>query len=371
MSQLSILKRSNHQPLSLLFQNQKQMKIKISAAVHEGGNPSDGETITTVHSDIIRSHILTRLDGPSLASLACASSQFHALSTEENLWHKVCSSTWPSVNHPRVREIISTFPFGHRSFFSDSFPLTDSKSKPLKLDVNALTLPTELISTVDIYYQDKVVYSKVEEMETSSSWSLCSPFRVDLLDPKDSAPTPIKYFGGSKHDAWLQHLEENLSLSWIVIEPTRKRALNVSSRSAVSVRRHWLTGDVQVRFGTVMEGDGRRGSSREMVECKVVVTCGGKEGGEMHVREASMVMEDMEGRGLNGKDSLVILGGVMECERRKKRNGNEGKEKYEEFEERKRERKVKRERKERALDLVCITIGLASFITFWSAVLLR
>ncbi|XVF46962.1 hypothetical protein PTKIN_Ptkin03bG0070500 [Pterospermum kingtungense] len=347
------------------------MKTQISAAVHEGGNAIDDETITTVHSDIIRSHILTRLDGPSLASLACASSQFHALSTEENLWHNVCSSTWPSVNHPRVREIISTFPSGHRSFFSESFPFTDSKSKPLTLDVNALSLPTELISAVDIYYEDKVIYSKVEEMETSSSWFLCSPFWVDLIDPKDSAPTPIKDFGGSKYEAWLQHLEENLSLSCIVIDPTRKKAVNVSSRSAVSLQRHWLTGDVQVRFGTVMEGDGRRGSSRELVECKVVVTCGGKEGGEMHVREVSMVMEDMEGKGLNGKESLVILGGVMESGRRKKRNGYKGKETYEEFEERKKERKVKKERKERALDLVCITIGLASFTTFGSAMLLN
>ncbi|XVE59616.1 hypothetical protein DITRI_Ditri05aG0060300 [Diplodiscus trichospermus] len=344
------------------------MTTKISTAVLQGGNPSD-DTITTVHPDIIQTHILTRLDGASLASLACASSLFHALSAEENLWKNICAFTWPSINHPRVQEIISTFPFGHRSFFSDSFPFPDSQ--PSKLDVNNLTLPTELIYAVDIYYQGKIIYSKVEEMETSSIWFLCSPFRVDLLDSKDSAPTPIKYFGDSKHDKWLKDLEENLTLSWIVIDPTRKNAVNVSSRSAISVQRHWLTGDVHVRFGTVMKGDGRRGSSRELVECGVVVTCGGKEGGEMHVREASMVMEDMEGKGLNGKDTLVILEGVMENSRRKKRNENEGKEKYEEFEERKRERKEMKQRKERALDLVCITIGVACFVTFWSAMLFR
>ncbi|XWS52815.1 hypothetical protein CRYUN_Cryun11dG0104500 [Craigia yunnanensis] len=344
------------------------MKIKTSTAVHQGGNATN-DKISTVHPDIIQSHILTRLDGPSLASFACASSQLHALSTEENLWQTIGSSTWPSVNHPRVQEIISTFPSGHRSFFSDSFPFLDPQ--PSKLDLNPLTLPTELVSSVDIYYQNKIIYSKVEITETSSSWFLCSPFRVDLLDPKDSAPTSIKYFGGSKDDTWLNHLEENLSLSWIVIDPTRKKAVNTSSRRAVSVQRHWLTGDVQVRFGMVMAGDERRGSSREFVECKVVVTCGGKEGGETHVREVSMVMEDMEGKGLNGKDGLVILEGVTESGRRKKGNGNEGKEKYEEFEERKRDRKERKQRKERALDLVCITIGVASFVTFWSAMLFR
>ncbi|OMO83208.1 F-box protein [Corchorus olitorius] len=208
-------------------------------------------------------------------------------------------------------------------------------------------------------------------METSSNWFLYSPFRVDLLGQKDSIPTPIKYVGGSKVDAWLKHLEENLSLSWIVIDPTRKKAVNMSSRGPVSVQRHWLTGDVQVRFGTVMAGDGWRGSAREMVECGVVVICGGKEGGEMHVNEVSMVMEDMDGKALNGKDSLVILKGVVENGRRKKLNGNEGKEKYEKFEERKRERKEGRQRNERALDLVCIAVGVAGFVAFWSAMLLR
>lgn len=165
---------------------------------------------------------------------------------------------------------------------------------------------------------------------------------MDLLDPKDSASTPVRYLGGSQDEAWLQHLEENLSLSWIVINPTRKKAVNVSSRRAVSVQRHWLTGDVQVRFGTVTAGDEGRGSSRELVECGVVVTCCGKEGGEMHVREVCMVMEDME-----------------------------GKVKFEEFQERKRGRKEENQRKERVLDLVCITVGVVGFVSFWSAILFK
>ncbi|XVF69228.1 hypothetical protein PTKIN_Ptkin11bG0064100 [Pterospermum kingtungense] len=343
------------------------MKIEASTtAVHQGGD----DEISALHSDIIQSHILTRLDGASLSSLACASSQLHALSTQQNLWQNICSSNWPSVSHPHVQQIISTFPSGHRSFFSDAFPFVDLQ--PSKLEDDSLALPTELISAVDIYYQNKVIYSKVEETDTSSAWFLCSPFRVDLLDPKDSAPTPIKYFGGSQDDTWLKHLEENLSLSWIVMDPTRKKAVNVSSRRAVSVQRHWLTGDVQVRFGMVMGGgDERRGSSRELVECGVVVTCGGKEGGKTHVTEVSMVMDDMDGKGLKGKDSLVILQKVMESGIRKKGNGNEGKEKYEEFEERKRERQKRKQKKERALDLICITIGVASFVTFWSAMLFR
>ncbi|MBA0578807.1 F-box protein At2g27310 [Gossypium raimondii] len=341
------------------------MNSTTSLPLHQGGITP----ISALHPDIFQSHILALLDGPSLASLACVSSQLHALSTHDILWFNICSSTWPSLNHPRLQQIISTFPSGHRSFFSDSFPFPDLQ--PLKLDVNSCTLPTELIFAVDVYYQNQIIYSKVEELDTSSSWFLCSPFRVDLLDPKDSASTPVRYLGGSQDEAWLQHLEENLSLSWIVINPTRKKAVNVSSRRAVSVQRHWLTGDVQVRFGTVTAGDEGRGSSRELVECGVVVTCCGKEGGEMHVREVCMVMEDMEGKGLNGKDSLVILEGVIEQGRRKGGEGNEGKGKFEEFQERKRERKEENQRKERVLDLVCITVGVVGFVSFWSAILFK
>ncbi|KAE8691065.1 putative Leucine-rich repeat family protein [Hibiscus syriacus] len=343
------------------------MNTVTSTALRHGGDAS----VSALHPDVFQSHILSRLDGASLASLASVSSQLHALSNEEHLWRNICSSTWPSVNHPRVQQIISTFPSGHRSFFSDSFPFP--VPRPLNPAVNnTSTLPTELIFAVDVYYQNEIIYSKVEEIDTSSSWFLCSPFRVDLLDPKDSASIPVKYSNGSEDETWLKHKEENLSLSWIVIDPTRKRAVNMSSRRAVSVQQHWLTGDVHMRFGTVVSGDERRGSAREWVECGVVVTCIGKEGGEMQVREVSMVMEDMEGKGLNGKDSLVILEGIIgEGRRRKERDGNEGKEKYEEFQERKRERKEEKQRKERVLDLVCITVGVAGFLTFWSAILFK
>ncbi|GMI92267.1 hypothetical protein like AT2G27310 [Hibiscus trionum] len=316
---------------------------------------SGGETIAVLHSDIIRALILTRLDGPNLASTACVSSHLRSLSTEENLWRDICYSTWPSVNQPRIQQVISTFPSGHRSFFSDAFPFPDLQ--PLKLSVSSLPLATELISAVDIYYQGKPICSKVVEMETSSNWFLSSPFRVDLLGPNDPAPMSHVKHGNCNDDTWLKHLEENLSLSWIVIDVARKKAVNMSGERAVWVQRHWLTGNVQVRFGTVMEGDGRWGSSKDLVECGVVVTCGEiqNEGEGMHVREVSMRMEDMDGKGLSGEESLVILQRVIESGRSwKRRKGKGGEVKYEEFEESKRQRKERNERKDRISDLICI-----------------
>ncbi|KAB2028184.1 hypothetical protein ES319_D05G081800v1 [Gossypium barbadense] len=337
-----------------------------SSSIAKGG---DG-IITTLHPDIIRALILTRLDGPDLASTACVSSYLRSLSTEENLWRDICCSTWPSLDHPRLKQVISTFPYGHRSFFSESFPFPNPQ--PPKPNVRgSLALATELISAVDIYYHGNPIYSKVVEMETSSSWFLSTPFRLNLLGVDNPAPrSPIKY-GSSNDDTWLKHLEENLSSSWIIVDPTREKAVNMSSKRAVSVERHWLTGDVQVRYGRVMEGDEGWGSSRELVACGVVVTCGekGGEGEKMHVREVCMRMEDMDGKGLSGEESLVILERAMGSGRSWKGKGKGEKEKYEEFMAKKRERKERNLKKDRVWDLICIFSIFAACGAFWWFVL--
>ncbi|KAF5744897.1 F-box protein [Tripterygium wilfordii] len=329
-----------------------------------------GTTISTVHPDIIQTHILTRLDGPTLASAACVSSQLHALSTQDKLWRHICSSTWPSVDDPRVSNLISAFPAGHRSFYNDSFTILDHNQQLLKRNPESLVPTSKLVSAVDIFYKEKLIFSRVQEMETVSGWFLCSPFRVDLLDPKETVSTPVTKVG--ENEAWLKHMEDNLKLSWIVIDPTRRRAANISTGKPVFVQRHWLTGEVQVRFGSIMVGEGRRGSETEFVDCGVVVTWGGKEGGELHVSEVSMVVEDMEGRNLNGRDSLVILQDALDAgKRRKVRSGKEGKERYEEYVERKRERNGGKQRRERALDMACIATGVTVFLSFWTFILFR
>ncbi|XP_050216689.1 F-box protein At2g27310-like [Mercurialis annua] len=330
------------------------------------------ETFSALNHDILQTHILTRLDGPTLASVSCASSDLHSLSSEDKLWQNICTSTWPSVNDPLISTLISTFPSGHRSFFSDSYPLLHHQ-RPSCTNLEALfptVTTTELVSAVDIYYQNVPIFSKVEKTEAVTGWFLNSPFRVDLLEPKEFVPTRIQQVGGE--DSWLKQLEENLTLSWILIDPKDKRAVNMSSNRAVSVQRHWLTGEVQVKFATILGGERGGGGEKAEVGCEVVVTCGGKEGGEVQVRDVSMGMEDMEGKALMGKESLVILKEAMEKGERKKLVAGKGmKEKYGEFVERRRERKETKERRENVLDWICIGAGVTCFVAFWSFVLFR
>lgn len=364
--------------------------LKVAAAELDGGDEA-AASIAKVHPEIVRAHILTRLDGPTLAALTCASAQLNALSSDDKLWRDVCASTWPSTRDPLARQAISTFPSGHRSLFSDSYPLLHHPKAPRRqkrsayYDCPSSSPTTELISAVDIFYKDEAVFSRVHAAETESGWFRCSPFRVDLLSTKESVPTGItRSPAGHDEDEWLKHLEENLTMSWIVIDPATKRAVNLSSRDPVSVQRHWLTGDIQVRYGTVVAGEPRRGSAAEVVQFGAVVTFGagkskgggggGGGGGDWEeVTEVSLQVEDMEGRNLNGRDSLVILRAAMAGGRRRKmgRERGEAKEQFEEFEEMKRERKRRQHRAERALDLACMAAGVTIFVAFWSFILFR
>lgn len=219
-----------------------------------------------------------------------------------------------------------------------------------------------MISAVDIYYDDQLLYSKVLVTDTRSSWFLASPFRLDLLEPKESVPTPLKFDDG----ACAGLAGERLRVNWIVIDPCRKRAVNVASVKAVESRRHWLTEGIQLRYATVAGVGGR-----EPVQLAVVVNCSGEEGGEVQLREVSMVVEDMEGVSLGGEESVVILGDAMEGWRCKRSVAWE-KEVYDVFQRRRMELREMRQRRERNLDMLCVAIGFCIFLlAIWITFLRR
>ncbi|ESQ50157.1 hypothetical protein EUTSA_v10002035mg [Eutrema salsugineum] len=331
------------------------------------------DSISTLHPDIIQTQILTRLDGPTLASTASTSSYLQTLCTEQKLWRELSTATWPSINDSRVVQAISSFPSGYRSFFADSYPFTEHTWQSENQDP-----PTAgLISAVDLYYRGELIYSKVQEMETEG-WILSTPFRVDMLDLKESVQTRIRYPGGD-YEAWVKDMEESMKLNWIVIDPIKKRAANISSRKAVSAKRNWLTGDLEIRFSTVAAAIGKNA-----VEVAAVVSCGSAEawkevdeevGGEVHVRDVRLQVEDIEGKCLKGRDSLVILQGLLEgkrcCKDGEERRRRRGKERYEEYVEMKTRWREKKERIEKAQDTVCMVFGFSLFVLLWSFILLR
>lgn len=321
--------------------------------------------ITAVHPDVIRTLILTKLDGPTLISASFASSQLKNLCSDDNLWRKICNSSWPSTSDPLIRNAVANFPSGHRSLFSDSFPsITQNERNPITgNNSNWRFSSPELLSAVDIHFGGNLLYSKVLTTETGSGWFMSSPFRIELLGHKEFLPTPVKFDGEDGNCK--SELQEKMKLSWILVDPMKNRAVNISSLSPVSVRRHWLTGELKVRYSTVVGS----GAGEGLVQCGIVVTCEGKEGGELHVREVSMQIEDMDGKVLCGKNSLVILGDVIEGGRKKKKE-NEFKKNYENFLELKKKWKENKQKREKRLDMVCIASGIIIFISFWSLIVL-
>ncbi|GFZ07284.1 hypothetical protein Acr_19g0002210 [Actinidia rufa] len=159
-----------------------------TATVDQGGDT----TISAVHPDILRTHILTRLDGPTLASAGCASAQLHARSPPKRT--SGAKSATPRVRPP----------------------------------------PTHV----------------------SVTSSLPSPPVTGRSTPTPSLPSTT-----ATHE-------------------TRSGGPEL------------VDGNVELRYVTVLAGDKRS----EWVQCVAVVTCGGGEGGGLHVREVSWHMEDMEGK---------------------------------------------------------------------------
>ncbi|KAL2328440.1 hypothetical protein Fmac_021867 [Flemingia macrophylla] len=316
-------------------------------------------SLATLHPDIIHTHILTRLDGATLATAASVSSLMHRLCTQDDLWRHICTATWPSLQDPAARHVISTLPAAHRSIFSDAFPSLHHLSLPTRLPPPPPP-PPELISAVDIYYQGNPLFSRVKRTPTQTNWFLSSPLWLDALEPNELIPTTVKY--ARKNGEWLRNLEENLSLSWIVVDPRVGRAANVSSRRAVAARRHWLTREVEVLYTVEMAGDKQHATER--VQCVIKVTCCGKDGGELHVREVNLVMEDTEGRHVTGKEGLAILQRAMVSGERKKIDHVGNKERFQNFTCLVKQRRESKHKREKARDIASTLLALVALILF-------
>ncbi|CAA2987589.1 probable F-box At2g36090 [Olea europaea subsp. europaea] len=324
-------------------------------------------SFSSLHPDIIEAHILPRLDGPTLAATSCSSTTLHQLSSQDHLWSKKCHSTWPSTRSPRVCHVISTYPGGGpRNFFAHAFPLLEEDHSSSKLSRSSPSAPppSELISAVDIHYKEKLIFSKVQETETVTGWFRCSPFRIDLLEPKDVIPTPIELPDG---DDTCTVIFNDMTLSWILIDPIGRLAVNLSSHKPVTVQRHWLTGEVQVSFASILA------AARGHVQCEIVVTCGVSEEGEMmQMREISLAIEDMDGMHRNGKECLGILQRAMGGKKGKGRNRvEEGQRMYKEYLEMKKERRERKVRTERTLDILCVAFGVSCFVGFLCFIFFR
>lgn len=91
-----------------------------------------------------------------------------------------------------------------------------------------------------------------------------------------------------------------------MVDRTGDRVVDVSSWKPVEVETNWFSGNVRVRFSTAV-GEGRA-AVVAAVMCSVV-----------GVREVGLTVEDGDGVQMNGMDSMVVIGKMMDGERRGRR----------------------------------------------------
>lgn len=168
--------------------------------------------------------------------------------------------------------------------------------------------PRRLISAVDVRYHGDLVFSRAVETDASSGRFARSPFVIDLLEPEEVVPTPLRELPDANST-------DSLTLSWIMVDPEGKRAANLSSLKVLDIWRYFA-GEVHGQFFCVLGGE--KGTARELVQFDIAIVLGEDRDGRVEVRNLGMWAEDLEMKQLNGENSLGILerGALGTTERR-------------------------------------------------------
>ncbi|XP_073154090.1 F-box protein At2g27310-like [Henckelia pumila] len=187
---------------------------------------------------------------------------------------------WPSTADPRVLAAISS----HRWFYSDSDRLPRLTC--------CLSDTKKLIFAVYIYYDDRVIFSKVLEMETVSDPFLSRPLKLSFLGSGETVPiTPLKY----DTDDCTSLAKQHLRVSWIV-DPSTKRAVNIASHKAVNYDLSQCSDRVDLSYATVAAA-----ATGKLVEFSVLITCDRK-GREIIVKHVKMeIMDEFQFKDPSGR----------------------------------------------------------------------
>ncbi|XP_076938293.1 F-box protein At2g27310-like [Bidens hawaiensis] len=342
-------------------------------------------SLSDIHPDIIQTHILPRQDARSLSTLATVSSYLNTLCSDHSLWSHISKATWPSITHPLVDDIISTFPGGHKSLFQDSFPsLTTTvnrhHSRYNKINITH-PLPSQLISAVDIRYQTDIIYSTVQFTDITTDFlssELLIKLKADETSNNNNRYIDMKVdeFAGVEEEK-LPHLKDSVTLNWIIIDPTLKRTGNLSTIKPVAVKKDWTTNETLVQYVTVLPGC----DPGEMVKCRIQVVLGVGHKVGLKVKEVTLMASNLGSCCLKGREFLVILRRAIIEENnivtRVAAGEKEGRKRRLEFKEVKRQRRelLRMEEDKRDSDIVKKSIGLlVSFcfsVYFFSLMMLQ
>ncbi|KAL6003750.1 hypothetical protein ACLOJK_004296 [Asimina triloba] len=361
-----------------------------------------------LHQDLL-AQIMARVDGPSLAAAACTCSDLRGVAHEEKLWKDVCHATWPSTQGKRAQNVLGSSAVCFSKFYADAYPLIVYKesedARGRRWQQTTPVLPSNLVSFVDVYYKRVCIFSKVLhgipgandaggdehaccEGRRQHEWFMDGPFRIDVLNYQDmmSSSQDNDDDGDGSDDEGSEDgeamgsllsvpfvekkergcgklcrkLEENVRLSWVLLDTRTGRAVSLSSWKSVSVQRHWPSeSDFLMRFGCVVPVE-EKVMQCGPAECMISVRCRLLEReGCLKWMEISMQVEDKEGAHVTGEKSLKVLEGALGCER--SRYWEEFEKGYGKYVKEKREVRDKKLKSEQLVDRLSVLSGIGVF----------
>lgn len=360
-----------------------------------------------VNTDVLY-EVLRRVDGVTLATAACAGSLFYSVSSNEEMWERVCNQLWPSTRDPEVKSIVSSLG-GFRKFYGACFPLIVYK-QPFVFDASDTIMKDEedwfddeedmieelfdtslddFMSIVDVIFRGKPIVSRVLHGIPGAGdvhgWFSNFPFRIDLVSHSeededhtstndivisDDLPMVLSIEKERKDGRFWKALWDDIELSWIVINKKTKQMANLASWRPLGGQRHWPNEkDFLVRFGSILPT--HELLSGKVVQCNVVLKCRllsnfslaeCNRASSFMITELSMQLEDMAGAHLNGRHSLLVLKEVLSC--KKSMNHHKVLKWYGQYIRAQSERKEQKLRSKGQVDILCIICGILSFMSF-------
>ncbi|KAH7437613.1 hypothetical protein KP509_05G080700 [Ceratopteris richardii] len=311
------------------------------------------EAMIPVVSNDILYEILSRVDGSTLATAACAGSAFRSISLDESIWERICNQQWPSTKDYRVKSIVCSLG-GFQKFFSECFPLIVSDATSVPDSHNNSMVDVEFcrhkklqhmigesdssslhdfISIIDVVFRGKPVFSRVlhgiQGADDFNEWFSTCPFRIDAVACSDEDdymtigtwnissegfPEAFSMDKEKKDGKLWEALQEGFRLSWVLISKMTKQLVNLSSWRPLGGRRHWPTDNsFSLHFGSILPGP--QSSSCKLARCKLMLNCelqssppdGLAVKNNLILTELSLQLEDMTGVHLNGKQSMKTL----------------------------------------------------------------
>ncbi|CAM8938516.1 unnamed protein product [Rhodiola kirilowii] len=272
-------------------------------------------------------NVMARLDGLSLAAAACTCTELLDLATERGLWESLCHTTWPSTACPEAKNMVVPF---NNKFYAQSRPLIlydDSVGGVSGMKTAESFAAEDLVSLVDVFYKGVCVLSKVidgipeagsDRGEQHQKWFDDCPFELDVVKFDYSQGN------GSGEDEDVvtedaagnlsQELEEDVRLSWVLLNKKTGKSVNVSSCKPLKVKNSWIySNNYTFQFGCVVPVE-------VLAECVITARCERRNekrdiSGGLKWEEIGMSIKDMAGAHLGGKKSLTVLNKAMYCAR--------------------------------------------------------